>query len=349
MQSGLFSPSQLTLLRELEGTSKSSLARDVGVSPATITGWENGARTPSSSNITRLTMRFGVDPNFFSYASQGSNPDAPFFRSLRSTSVAERTRSSAYADVVERVINCLETRVDFPSYSDFGLHGFETPEDAAAIVRTQLLVGSSPIPNLMDIVEGAGIFVVFGPKSSSSVDAFSRVSFPNPIVVLNPSKNDYYRQRFDLAHEVGHILLHTSDQAGSREIENEANRFAGELLAPSEEIANYLPSTTNSGGWRQLRTLKERWGLSMQALLYRARHLGIMSEPAYRNAMKTVSKLGWRRGEPGNRSILESPGLLPSAISLLSDYGYGTSEMADEAGVPLRYFEQVVRHTPSIL
>lgn len=348
MQSGLFSPSQLTLLRELEGTSKSSLARDVGVSPATITGWENGARTPSSSNITRLAMRFGVDPDFFSFVSQGSNPDAPFFRSLRSTSVAERTRSSAYADVVERVINCLEMRVDFPSYSDFGLHGFETPEDAAAIVRAQLLVGSSPIPNLMDIVEGAGIFVVFGPKSSSSVDAFSRVCFPNPIVVLNPSKNDYYRQRFDLAHEVGHILLHTSDQAGSKEIENEANRFAGELLAPSEEIANYLPSTTNSGGWGQLRTLKERWGLSMQALLYRARHLGIMSEPAYRNAMKTVSKLGWRRGEPGNRSILESPGLLPSAISLLSDYGYGTSEMADEAGVPLRYFEQVVRHTPSI-
>lgn len=348
MQGDLFSPSQLTLLRELEGTSKSSLARDVGVSPATITGWENGARTPSSSNITRLAMRFGVDPEFFSFVSQGSNPDAPFFRSLRSTSVAERTRSSAYADVVERVINCLEMRVDFPSYSDFGLHGFETPEDAATIVRTQLLVGSSPIPNLMEIVEGAGIFVVFGPKSSSSVDAFSRVCFPNPIVVLNPSKNDYYRQRFDLAHEVGHILLHTSDQAGSREIENEANRFAGELLAPSEEIANYLPSTTNSGGWRQLRTLKERWGLSMQALLYRARHLGIMSEPAYRNAMKTVSKLGWRRGEPGNRSILESPGLLPSAISLLSDYGYGTSEMADEAGVPLRYFEQVVRHTPSI-
>ena len=348
MQSGLFEPSQLTLLRELEGISKASLAKDLGVSPPTITGWENGSRVPTSSNVSRLALRFGVDAEFFSYANHGHSPDKPFFRSLRSTSLAERTKSSAYVDVVERVIKTLKTRVEFPCYRDLGMLGFETPEAAAAKVRAYLGIAESPISNLMEVVEEAGIFVVFGSRSSRSVDAFSRVCHPNPVVVLNPSKNDFYRQRFDLAHEVGHILLHTSDQVGSKEIEVEANQFASELLAPSKAIAHTLPSETAGDGWRRLRELKEEWGLSMQALLYRARHLGIMGDNAYRNAMVTVSKRGWRRGEPGNKFIPETPALLPSAISLLSDYGYGSTELAREAGVPFRYFEQVVRHTPFI-
>lgn len=348
MQSDLFVPSQLTLLRELEGTFKSDLAKDLGVSPATITGWENGARVPSSANVRRLSVRFGVDPDYFTYLDQSPSADKPFFRSLRSTTVAERTKSASYANVAERTIRTLDERVNFPSFRDFGLIGFETPEESAAIVRSALGLGTEPIPNLIDVVEAAGIFVVFGPKSSTSVDAFSRISHPNPIVVLNPAKNDYYRQRFDLAHEVGHIALHSSEQAGSKVIEQEANRFAAELLAPSEIICDYLPKSVTSGGWRQLRILKEQWGISMQSLLYRSNHLGIMSDQTYRNAMVTVSKRGWRRGEPGNRSMLESPTLLPSAISLLNEFGYGPEDVAREAGVPLKSLQQVIRHAPAL-
>lgn len=348
MQSDLFVPSQLTLLRELEGTFKTDLAKDLGVSPATITGWENGARVPSSANVRRLSVRFGVDPDYFTYLDHAAPADEPFFRSLRSTTVAERTKSGAYADVAERIIRTLDQRVNFPDFKDFGSIDIGTPEESAAMVRAELGIGKDPIPNLVDVVEAAGIFVVFGPKSSTSVDAFSRISHPNPIVILNPAKNDYYRQRFDLAHEVGHIVLHSSEQAGSKEIEHEANRFAAELLAPSEIICDSLPNSVTSGGWRQLRILKEQWGISMQSLLYRAKHLAIMSDQAYRNAMVTVSKRGWRRGEPGNRSMLETPTLLPSAISLLNEFGYGTEEVAKEAGVPLKSLQQVIRHAPAL-
>ncbi|CAM3228035.1 XRE family transcriptional regulator [Corynebacterium gottingense] len=346
MHNHIFEPSQLTLLRELEGITKASLANELGVTPATITGWENGARNPSPSNIARLSFRFAVEPEFFSFLDTFKSPDLPFFRSLRSTTVAERTKSNAYVDVVERIIRALEKNVNFPSYDEFTLDGSQSPEDVALQIRKALGLGLHPIPNLLELIENAGIFVVFGPGSSNSVDAFSKITQPNPVVVLNPSKNDYYRQRFDLAHELGHIVLHSGDQVGEKAIEVEANRFAGEFLAPTKLIAENLPHKLDQSGLNQLRILKERWGISMQALLYRAHSLGTMDDRSYKNAMMTFSKRGWRRSEPGNRVVLEAPTLLPSAMTLLNNAGYDLSQIAREAGVPTRVLQQVARYTP---
>lgn len=349
MSSIFFHPSQLTLLRELEGVPKSHLARDIGVTPATITGWENGTKTPTTGNISRLCMRFGVGPEFFSYRpSSGalcSGGDA-FFRSLRSTTAKERAKSSAFADVVERIVISFEPLVNFPAYFDPEYLGFESPEMAAQDTRLKMGLGNGPVEDLMEIAEASGIFVVYGPRSSRSVDAFSRLTAPNPLIVLNPAKNDYYRQRFDIAHEIGHLVMHGGRQPGSREIENEANRFASEFLAPSESISRSLPSKMDKRGWEKLRTLKEIWGVSLQALLYRSHSLEILSDQAYRNAMAKISKLGWRTKEPGNRVILEIPTLLPSAVSLLIEDGYSEAHLARNAGVPFSAFQQAVSHTP---
>lgn len=348
MQVSSFASSQLTLLRELEGVPKSTLATDLGVSPATITGWENGSRSPTQANVRRLALRFAVDPEFFAYVDNQRNAELPFFRSLRSTTASERSKSSAYTEVAERIIRSLDLNVNFPAFGGFEAISTESPEKAAQDLRLQLGSGSSPIRNLMEQVEDLGIFVVFGPPSSRSVDAFSRFAIPNPVIVLNPAKHDFYRQRFDLAHELGHLILHSGDQVGTKQIESEAHRFAGELLAPSEALADALPKRADQVGWKELRYLKEHWGISMQALLYRAHSLEIMSEGDYRNAMMTLSKRGWRRSEPGNQVVLETPTLLPSAVKLLIDFGYTTEQLAANAGVPTSYFDLVVRQTPQL-
>src|SRR3546814_15933185 len=70
-----------------------------------------------------------------------------------------------------------------------------------------------------------------------------------PVVVLNPSKQDYYRQRFDVAHELGHLVMHADAEPGSRAVEEQANRFAAELLMPADEIFDLLPSKMNGNVW----------------------------------------------------------------------------------------------------
>lgn len=79
----------------------------------------------------------------------------------------------------------------------------------------------------------------------------------------------------------------------------------------------------------------------MQALLYRARELGIHSDITYRNAMLRMSKEGWRRQEPGARPIVEQPSLLPGALKLLEDSGVSAVQLASEARVPMKIFRVV--------
>jgi hypothetical protein len=124
-------------------------------------------------------------------------------------------------------------------------------------------------------------------------------------------------------------------EPGSHTAEAEAHRFAAELLLPSASIREQLPHRPL---WPRLQALKEHWGVSMQALLYRARELGVHSDVTYRNAMMRMSKEGWRRQEPGIRPRVEQPSLLPGALKLLEDSGISAVQLASEARIPIKIF-----------
>jgi Zn-dependent peptidase ImmA (M78 family) len=159
-------------------------------------------------------------------------------------------------------------------------------------------------------------------------------------------KRDYYRQRFDLAHELGHLVMHADAEPGSRIVEEQAHRFASELLMPEEQIAPLLPSAMNASAWASLARLKEQWGVSQQALLFRARRLGVLGDVSYRNAMTTVSARGWRRNEPGQVKVLEQPSLLPRAVELLAAEGIDEQTLASECRAPLELFRAATSRAP---
>ncbi|GMA91491.1 ImmA/IrrE family metallo-endopeptidase [Homoserinibacter gongjuensis] len=165
----------------------------------------------------------------------------------------------------------------------------------------------------MRLAERHGVVVVYSEPGVASIDAYSLTSSTRPVIVLNPVKDDYYRQRFDVAHELGHLIMHHDSEPGSKVLEDQAHRFASEFLMPAAEIRPLLPATTAGKGWRELAALKEHWGVSLAALLYRARTLGVMSDVTYRNAIIRMSQNGWRRAEPGKVSVLEMPSMLARA------------------------------------
>jgi Zn-dependent peptidase ImmA (M78 family) len=196
------------------------------------------------------------------------------------------------------------------------------------------------------MLENHGVLVVFSPPQTASVDAYSFDSRLRPVVLLNPVKRDYYRQRFDVAHELGHLVMHTDAEPGGRIAEDQANRFAAELLLPAAEIGDLLPRSMNAGAWQLLARLKEQWGTSIQALLYRARRLGVLSDVSYRNAMTTLTARGWRRNEPGLITILEQPSLLPRAIELLAAEHIGEASLVEQCRVPADLFRTVTSRVP---
>ena len=165
------------------------------------------------------------------------------------------------------------------------------------------------------------------------------------MILLNPLKEDYYRQRFDVAHELGHIVMHTDSEPGSKIVEGQAHRFAAEFLMPATGIRDELPSRVD---WQRLFCLKERWGVSLQALLMRCRQLKVMSESTYQRAMVALSSNGWRRQEPGEGTVPELPSLLPKCVELLETAGYPGHTLARQARVPVPIFEMATSRRPFI-
>lgn len=210
------------------------------------------------------------------------------------------------------------------------------------------LESEAPAPHLVRLLEHHGILVVFSPEQTAAVDAYSFETAVRPVVILNPVKRDYYRQRFDVAHELGHLVMHQDSEPGGRVVEDQAHRFAAELLMPAARFREILPKSMGSSAWDRLGALKEEWGVSLQALLFRARRLGCISDVTYRNAMVTLTQRGWRRSEPGRITTIEQPSMLPRSVQLLDENGVDVHTLAQQARTPLRLFETVVARTPRI-
>jgi Zn-dependent peptidase ImmA (M78 family)/transcriptional regulator with XRE-family HTH domain len=361
-----FDGARLTLGRQLAGLRKSDLAQYLEMSPTAVAAWESGAKRPTAVTVARLALSLGVDPGFFAM-----RPDdvaalsaTPHFRSLRSTTQLARDQAFAYGQLAVDIATSLEKHVecpdpDVPSFPvpidadgrdtggpDTGSPDADGPEQAARFVRDQWGMSAGPAPHLVRLLENHGVLVVFSPPQAASVDAYSFDSRLRPVVVLNPVKHDYYRQRFDVAHELGHLVMHSDAEPGGRTVEDHANRFAAELLMPAAEIRDELPATMNGAAWQSLARSKERWGTSIQALLYRARRLGTLTEVSYRNAMATLTSRGWRRAEPGLITVLEQPSMLPRAVELLAAEGITESHLRDQCRVPADLFRTVTSRTP---
>lgn len=353
----LFDGGRLTLARHLAGLRKNALAALIDRTPTSVAGYENGSKRPTPTTVAKLALALSVEPEFFLPGPAARMSDRrtvaamPHFRSLRSTSQIVRDQAFAFGLVLIDVTAVLERHVELPGPD---LPHVTVPvdqtddteaENAARLLRSHWKLGSGPVGHLVRIAELHGVVVVFGPPQAASLDAYSFDTGLRPVVLLNPVKHDYYRQRFDLAHELGHLVMHEDAEPGGRAVEEQAHRFAAELLMPADELADLLPAKAD---WPALARLKEEWGVSMQALLYRARTLGVMRDVTYRNAMTTLSANGWRRREPGPMPSLEQPSLLPRAVQLLDEVGVDELTLASECRVPLPLLRQITARTPTV-
>lgn len=347
-----FDGSRLTLARQLAGLKKNALAELIGKTPTAVAAYENGSTGPSPSSVAQLAMALGVDPDFFLPIRRDvrATMSVPHFRSLRSTTTLARDQAQAYGLVTAEIAATFERHVELPNRDipqltmpNDDLQASE-PEVAARALRSHWEMEGGPVGHLVRIAESRGTLLVFSPVQAASVDAYSFDTAERPIILMNPIKHDYYRQRFDVAHELGHIVMHADADPGGHVVEQQAHRFASEFLLPAEELRDLLPSRAD---WRALAKLKETWGVSLQALLFRAKQLKIMNDNTYRNAMTTVSTRGWRRQEPGPMPTVEQPSMLPRSLELLIESGYTEVELAAESRAPLELFRQVTARQPT--
>lgn len=297
--SGTFQPGRLRLARELDKKSQSDLSGPAGVTPAAISQFESGDAKPSTDTLGLLAKALDVPVEFLCLPIEETHEG--FFRSLRKSSVVQRRRARSLAFLVHDLAvapggdSALEP-LWLPRFQVESLD-VDAPAvaDAARAVRSAWGLARGPVPDMVAVLEQHGVLVLRLPLDAAEVDAFSLPFAERPVVVLGTDKADRARSRFDAAHELGHLVMHGDSVWGVKEVETQAHKFAAEFLMPAADIRAELPTRAD---WARLFALKQKWHVSIAALLMRAKDLGVMSASAYTTAMKGLSARGWRRSEP---------------------------------------------------
>lgn len=174
-------------------------------------------------------------------------------------------------------------------------------EDAARSVRDDWGLGNDPIPKLAELLEERGIKVLS--LELDDIDGLAAKvrrrdrSSARVIVIKQSSWSE--RKRFNLAHELGHMVL--APDPGVDE-EKAAHRFAGAFLMPADVLRAEVGAHRSSISIGEFAALKERFGVSIQALAYRCKDLGIINQTAFARLFRVFAERGWRAfpfAEPG--------------------------------------------------
>jgi Zn-dependent peptidase ImmA (M78 family) len=212
---------------------------------------------------------------------------------------------------------------------------YDDIEDAALEVRESWDLGHNPIPDLIDTLEENGIRVVVTPHTfEGRFDGLSAVDGDTPVVVVGEDwPGD--RQRFTLAHELGHLILHRRISKSINE-ERACNRFAGAFLAPKDIVYELLGRKRRWIEPRELLILKHEYGLSIAGWAYRAFDLGILDKNSHGKFMGYLRKNGWHKIEPGPQYPAEKSRLFELRIyHALAEDWIGESRAAELLSIPL--------------
>ena len=181
----------------------------------------------------------------------------------------------------------------------------------------------SPIANLIEVAEVHGVIIVEANMSDSKLDAVSEWIEDRPFIMLTDNNESAVRRRFNVAHELGHILLHGDVESihdyspqQLKQIERQAHYFASCLLLPEQAFIDSLLST-------QLdfyKELKKTWKVSMQAMIVRTSQLELITEDQKLYLFRQIASNKWKTKEPLDDTIpVERPSLYKKVFQMIVD------------------------------
>jgi len=292
--------------RHMNYMSMRGLAEKAGISHNAISKYENNEMVPSSRVLIVLSRILNVRIEFLLRAPEISKIE-PLFRKQHKFSKTEEMALMA------RVRDKLERYMQIERFRPSTAYGFSLPkgfprsvrtwddvEKAAEDLREAWNLGLDPIENLTELFEDNGIRV-----DSVDVDgSFDACTFQAEVAgemhfIFVRSSLPGDRQRFSLAHELAHFVLHHTEQSHMKE-EKMAQRFAAAFLVPCASVRSELGPKRHTLSLQELYFLKRKYGMSMSAWICRARDLGILSVTAAEHLFKLFKSREYHKKEPGD-------------------------------------------------
>jgi Zn-dependent peptidase ImmA (M78 family)/transcriptional regulator with XRE-family HTH domain len=344
-----FNHHMLTLARDARGMTQAELAETLRLGQGTLSKYETGFNEPPAELVEQFAGALAFPKSFF--YEPGRPYGLPPFHYRRRKKLSAKALARIVAEMnirrihlhklllsFQRRTNAFIPEIDPDDYKGKS-KGRLTPEEAARAVREMWMLPRGPIPNMVELLEENGGVVIPCDFGTDLLDAMSQRIDGMPVLFFVNVDAPADRIRHTLAHELGHMVLHTITLKSDEEMEDEADEFAGAFLLPADEIRPQL----RRFDLRQLANLKGYWKVSMAAIAVRASRLQLITPYQSKMFWIEMGKLGYRKREP-NEPPKEHPKLLRQIISFhVNKLGYSVAEMARLLHLQTSEFQDMYR------
>lgn len=347
----MFNMGRFDLARQRRGLTKRDLAHRLDVTDRTVSNWYNNQEI--DERILEKAAEILDFPLSFFYGSdvEKIHAESVSFRALTKMTAKKRDMAISQTILAEMISDWIDQNFVLPLPNVPDLHELRSdfsnaitnesideatdnevnyyleysyPEACADTVRKAWGLGEQPIPNLIALLESKGIRVFSLTDEAQDVDACCRWTSGRPFIFLNTSRTAE-RCRFDLAHELGHLVMHKHGIIEGIHIEQEANAFASAFLMPRRSL---LADPLRIPSLRSILSKKEIWQVSAAALTYRYNKLGIITDWNATSIYKQLAQRG-RNNEP-NPIAHESSLLLDKVFKVLAQENFDLSKLTND-------------------
>lgn len=346
-----FNGDRLKSARLYRGLTVAELADKVGLQRQTISMYENNKlNNPELATITNISNVLGFPKKYFIEKDDIQvGAGTTYFRALLTTSKKYRSGQIERVKLLSKVYYYLSEYVEFPVIR-LPKGVYASPEDAANNLRGYWGLGDKPIENIVYLVEENGLIVTMFDTENDDIDAFSQlVNFGDEnkyLIGYSKNKSTAARVHFDIAHELGHIMLHSWDEdleevdkEEFKKKEREAHAFASAFLLPKQAFINDVGRYADSLAFYI--ELKKKWKVSISAMIRRSYNLGLIDNNEYQQLMRNMQKKGIKKFEPlDDKLFTAQPSLLKTSVQMLLEEGVVTpkeflEELSQDYGLSL--------------
>lgn len=296
-------PEKIKEARVARGLSLAQLSELVGVSSQAISQYEKGDSTPNPSIVLKLVDVLDFPISFFS-SNRGNNnikDDVVYFRSNKNLTKKLQEACKIRIKWIDTTYSMLNDYFRLPKLNmpDFGEIDIESIrlieiEEVANRLRDYWGLGERPIINLIDVLQENGIVITKLQIDNKKIDGFSTWRKGIPYIFIENDKGSAVRSRFNIAHELGHLILHknlNSEELESNKnlIEDQAHQFAAAFLLPREAFNREIISSSIDS----FILLKRKWLISISAMIKRAQDTEMLTENQIRYLKSQMIKYGY--------------------------------------------------------
>lgn len=285
---------RLKSARSMAALSQDKLVEKMGniVSKNAISKYERGQMMADSNVLLALSKALNVKLDYFFRPFTVEIGKVEFRRKKRLAVKDANAIMQVATDFVERYIE-IEQFLNITSSFVNPIQGMvistiQDVEKAALLVRSKWKLGINALPNVIDLLEDKEIKVI-EVEAPDSFDGFSGWADGKiPIIVINKNYN-VERKRLTALHELGHLILNINEEISNKEKEKICFQFAGAMLIPEPTFRQEIGDNRSHFSLPELIAVKETYGISIQAIMARAKNLGIITESHYISFCKKIS------------------------------------------------------------